>query len=181
MRAELVVDALQMATWRRHPRPGTVVHSDRGSAYTSSALGHRLRAADLLASMGRVASSVDNAMVKGFWSTMPHELLDTRTWANTEQLSAAIFEWVEGWYPRRDTPAWATSPLQPSKPFTTGPLPRHDHPTRCIRRTGSGSQRLPLGVVGRLRAACAPTVTSVRRVVWSVHSGRRRYVPKGHS
>jgi transposase InsO family protein len=31
MRAELVVDALEMARWRRRPTPGTIVHSDRGS------------------------------------------------------------------------------------------------------------------------------------------------------
>jgi hypothetical protein len=31
MRTELVVDALQMATWRRRPPPGVIVHSDRGS------------------------------------------------------------------------------------------------------------------------------------------------------
>ena len=30
MRTELVVDALQMATWRRRPQVGTIVHSDRG-------------------------------------------------------------------------------------------------------------------------------------------------------
>jgi transposase InsO family protein len=30
MRSDLVVDALQMATWRRRPE-GTIVHSDRGS------------------------------------------------------------------------------------------------------------------------------------------------------
>ena len=41
-RTELVVDALQMAQWRRRPAPGTVVHSDRGSVYTSWAFGHRL-------------------------------------------------------------------------------------------------------------------------------------------
>lgn len=29
IRSELVVDALQMATWRRHPQAGTVVHSER--------------------------------------------------------------------------------------------------------------------------------------------------------
>lgn len=31
MRSELVVDALEMARWRRRPAPGTVVNSDRGS------------------------------------------------------------------------------------------------------------------------------------------------------
>jgi putative transposase len=35
MRAELVVDALQMATWRRRPAPGAIVHADRGAQYTS--------------------------------------------------------------------------------------------------------------------------------------------------
>ena len=52
--------------------------------------------------MGRVASSVDNTMIESFWSTMQRELLDTRTWDTREQLSSAIFEWIEAWYnPRR--------------------------------------------------------------------------------
>lgn len=102
MRSVLVVDALQMATWRRRPEPGTVVHSDRGSQYTSWVFGHRLRDAGLLGSMGRVASSVDNLMIESFWSSMQREVLDTRTWDSPEQLGAAIFEWIEAWYnPRR--------------------------------------------------------------------------------
>ncbi|WP_426561340.1 IS3 family transposase [Angustibacter sp. McL0619] len=102
IRAELVVDALQMATWRRHPEPGTVVHADRGPQYTSWVFGHRLRTAGLLGSMGRVASSVDNTMIESFWSTMQRELLDVRSWDSQEQLASAIFEWIEGWYnPRR--------------------------------------------------------------------------------
>jgi len=78
------------------------VASIEPGVYTSCTFGHRLRAAGLLGSMGRVASSVDNTMVESFWSTLQRELLDTRTWASTEQLSAAILEWIEGWYnPRR--------------------------------------------------------------------------------
>ena len=98
IRSELVVDALQMATWRRRPQPGAVVHSDRGSVYTSWVFGHRLREAGLLGSMGRVASSVDNSMIESFWSTMQRELLDARRWDSQEQLASAIFEWIEAWY-----------------------------------------------------------------------------------
>jgi putative transposase len=55
MRSELVVDALQMAVWRRRPPPGqTIAHSDHGSTYTSWAFGRRLRGAGLLGSMGTV-------------------------------------------------------------------------------------------------------------------------------
>ncbi|BBF99329.1 MULTISPECIES: IS3 family transposase [Pseudonocardia] len=102
MRTELVVDALQMALWRRQPQPGAILHADRGSQYTSWVFGHRLREAGLLGSMGRVASSVDNTLIESFWSTMQRELLDTRDWDSSEQLSSAIFEWIEAWYnPRR--------------------------------------------------------------------------------
>jgi putative transposase len=101
MRSDLVVDALQMAIWRRRP-VGTIVHADRGSQYTSWVFGHRLRDAGLLGSMGRVASSVDNSMIESFWSTMQRELLDQKTWQTPEQLACAIFEWIEAWYnPRR--------------------------------------------------------------------------------
>ncbi|MBT9257486.1 IS3 family transposase, partial [Phycicoccus sp. KQZ13P-1] len=102
IRTELVVDALEMARWQRRPPPGTILHADRGSQYTSWVFGHRLRDAGLLGSMGRVASSVDNALIESFWSTMQRELLDRHDWPSRVELAAAIFEWIEGWYnPRR--------------------------------------------------------------------------------
>ena len=114
MRTELVVDALQMATWRRKPTPGTVLHSDRGSVYTSWVFGHKLRQAGLLGSMGRVASSVDNSMIESFWSTMQRELLDTRRWSSKPELASAIFEWIEAWYNprRRHTSLGMLSPVE---------------------------------------------------------------------
>jgi len=77
IRAELVVDALQMATWRRQPTEGrTVHHSDHGSQYTSWAFGSRLRAAGLLASMGTIGDCFDNAVAESFFGSLQNELLD---------------------------------------------------------------------------------------------------------
>lgn len=102
LRTELVVDALEMARWQRRPQPGTILHSDRGTQYTSWVFGHRLREAGLLGSMGRVASSVDNALMESFWSTMQRELLDRHDWTTRSELASAIFEWIEAFYnPRR--------------------------------------------------------------------------------
>ncbi len=98
MRSELVVDAFEMARWRRRPAPGGIVHSDRGSQYTSWIFGHRLRTAGLLGSMGQVASSVDNTMMEPFWSSMQRELLDRRTWLTKADLGSGTFEWIEGFY-----------------------------------------------------------------------------------
>ena len=66
--------------------------------YTSWLFGHRLRQAGLLGSMGRVASSVDNALIESFWSTMQRELLDRTAWDSRTQLASAMFEWIEGFY-----------------------------------------------------------------------------------
>ena len=80
LRTELVIDALDMARWRRKPTPaGTVVHSDRGAQYTSWLFGSRLRQAGLLDSMGAVGSAYDNALMESFFGSMQIELLDRRT------------------------------------------------------------------------------------------------------
>ena len=114
LRAELVVDALEMARWRRRPPVGqTVLHSDRGSQYTSWSFGHRLRAAGLLGSMGRVGSALDNAMMESFFGTLQRELLDRQRWTTRAELASAIFEWIEAWYNphRRHTSIGNISPV----------------------------------------------------------------------
>jgi putative transposase len=99
MRSELVVDAVQMAVWRRRPPKGkTVAHSDHGSQYTSWAFGRRLRAAGLLGSMGSVGDAFDNALCESFFGTLQLELLDEHHWSTREDLANAVFEWIEAWY-----------------------------------------------------------------------------------
>ena len=100
--SDIVVDALQMARWRRLGVTGTIVHSDHGSQYTSWAFTHRVHEAGLLASMGTIGDCYDNSMMESFWSGMQLELLDTRRWDTRADLARAMFSWIEGWYnPRR--------------------------------------------------------------------------------
>jgi putative transposase len=103
IRSELVVDALQMAIWRRRPPEGTTIaHSDHGSTYTSWAFGRRLRAAGLLGSMGSVGDAYDNSVAESFFGTLQLELLDEHRWTDRKRLALAIFDWIETWYnPRR--------------------------------------------------------------------------------
>jgi len=99
LRAELVVDALQMAIWRRQPAEPTVVHSDHETQYTSWAFGRRLRAAGLLGSMGTVGDAFDNAVAESFFGTLQLELLDRQPRLESrQQLASAIFEWIECFY-----------------------------------------------------------------------------------
>ncbi len=103
IRSELVVDALQMAIWRRRPPAGqTIAHSDHGSTYTSWAFGRRLRGAGLLGSMGTVGDCFDNSVAESFFGTLQLELLDEHRWQSRRKLASAVFEWIEAWYnPRR--------------------------------------------------------------------------------
>lgn len=99
IRSELVVDAVQMAIWRRQPPAGqTIAHSDHGSVYTSWAFGRRLRAAGLLGSMGTIGDCFDNSVAESFFGTLQLELLDEHRWHTRQELANAIFEWIECWY-----------------------------------------------------------------------------------
>ena len=121
LRAELVVDALDMACWRSKPSAGqTVHHSDHGTQYTSWAFGQRLRHAGLLGSMGTVGDALDNAVAESFFATLQTELLDRHHWATRGQLARAIFEWIEVFYnqQRRHSTLGMLSPLTYAKATT---------------------------------------------------------------
>lgn len=97
LRAELVLDAMEMAVGQR--RPGNVVHhSDQGSQYTSLAFGKRCTEAGVRPSMGSVGDAYDNAMAESFFSTLEAELLSQRRFASQAEARMACFSYLEGWY-----------------------------------------------------------------------------------
>jgi putative transposase len=113
LRTELVVDAIDMARWRRRP-VGTVVHSDRGTQFTSWLFGTKLREAGLMGSMGKVASAYDNALMESFFGSMQIELLDRSSWETRAELAGAMFEWIEAFYnpTRRHSALGYLSPIE---------------------------------------------------------------------
>ncbi len=63
LRAELVLDAMEMAVGQRRPKD-VIHHSDQGSQYTSVAFGKRCGEAGVRPSMGSVGDAYDNAMAE---------------------------------------------------------------------------------------------------------------------
>jgi putative transposase len=98
LEAPLVVDALSMAIARRKPKPGLVHHSDRGSQYTSIAMGRTLRDSKIMASMGSKGDPWDNACAESCISTIKNELVKRRTFATRDQARLAIFRYIESFY-----------------------------------------------------------------------------------
>jgi putative transposase len=98
---ELVLGALEYAVWSRDVRDGQLRHhSDRGSNYTSFRFGARLEDHGILASMGSVGDSYDNALMENFFSTLKTELVYRTSWRTREEAENALFAYIDGWYNR---------------------------------------------------------------------------------
>lgn len=103
MTSHLAVDALEMAIARRGREQvaGCVVHADRGSQFRSRPYVAALHRHGLRGSMGRVASSADNAAMESFFSLLQKNVLNVRRWDTRDQLRLAIVTWTERTYHRR--------------------------------------------------------------------------------
>ncbi len=97
LRSSLVIEALDMAIYRRKP-VDVVHHSDQGTQYTSIAFGLRCREAGVRPSMGSVGDCYDNAMCESFFATLECELLDKNRFRTHREAELAIFDFIEGWY-----------------------------------------------------------------------------------
>jgi putative transposase len=113
LRTELVLDALNMAIYRRRPK-GVIHHSDQGCQYTSIAFGSRCKEAGVRPSMGSVGDCYDNAMCESFNATLECELLVKHRFKNQREAALAVFDFIEGFYNprRRHTSIGSISPME---------------------------------------------------------------------
>jgi hypothetical protein len=57
-----------------------------------------MRRWDLLSSFGTIGDCFDNAAMEAFWARMQVELLNTRKWATTIELAAAMADYIDNFY-----------------------------------------------------------------------------------
>ena len=100
MRAELVVDALEMALARRKPAAGLVHHSDQGSQFVSLVFAQRCQDAGVEISMGARGCAYDNAVKESFFASLKKELVYRQSWPTKADLRTAVFDYIEVFYNR---------------------------------------------------------------------------------
>lgn len=94
MRAELVLDALEMANALRQPQPGLVAHSDRGSQYTSLVYTDRLDELQIAPSVGSKGDAYDNAMAESWVATFKSELVNWVGLTSYERVEHETLAWI---------------------------------------------------------------------------------------
>ncbi|MGQ7280425.1 IS3 family transposase [Brevibacillus thermoruber] len=81
------------------PVTGLIVHTDRGSQYTSRRYQSTLAAHGAILSMSRLGDPYDNAVMESFYKTLKRELMpETRKFTNEKEARNAVFEYIEMFY-----------------------------------------------------------------------------------
>ena len=98
MKKELCIDTVKAL--RKYPIDGAILHSDRGSQYTSEAFRKTLKNMKLQQSLSGVAHCYDNARMESFFATLKKELLyRIPTYRMTmEEVKSAVFRYVFTYY-----------------------------------------------------------------------------------
>ena len=99
LRAELALEALEMALATRDIIPGGLVHhTDRGTQYACGDYIKRLQAAHIQPSMSRAGCPYDNAMAESFMKTLKTEEVDASAYRDLAHATAAIGGFIEAVY-----------------------------------------------------------------------------------
>jgi putative transposase len=100
LHTQVVLDALDMAIWRRRPTE-VIHHSDKGCQYTSIAFGQRCAEAGVRPSTGTAGDCFDNAMAESFFASLECELLDRTRFRTRHEATLAVVDDIEGFYNTR--------------------------------------------------------------------------------
>lgn len=121
MTAQLVMDALMMALWRRG-KPSDLFHSDQGSQYTSEDFQRLLGHHGILCSMSGKGDCWDNAAMESFFASLKKERVYVKPrYRSRDEARADLFQYIEGFYnpQRRHSTLGQLSPVDFENRFST--------------------------------------------------------------
>lgn len=99
---DLVIQAVLAALWQRPKGLWTILHSDRGSQFTSHEYQQFLKGHKLTCSMSGVGSCADNASAESFFGQMKRERVNRRQYLTRREARADLFDYIERFYnPRK--------------------------------------------------------------------------------
>ena len=101
MRAELVIDALEMAAGNHTLEKGCIVHHDHGSQYTSAAYAAKLDDHKLRLSLGRTGICFDNALAESFNGALKVERVHRSIYPTRNKAWDDVANYIELFYNRR--------------------------------------------------------------------------------
>jgi transposase InsO family protein len=101
MRTELVTDALEMAARNHNLEPGCIMHSDRGTQYTSAEYSAKLDELGLRQSLGRTGICWDNALAESFFASLKNERVHHMVYSTRKKAKEDIARYIELFYNRR--------------------------------------------------------------------------------
>jgi len=96
--ADLPLQALLMAVWRRKPKTKVHVHSDQGSQFTGYEWQEFLEQHNLVPSMSRRGNCWDNAVAESFFNLLKRERIRRRKYKTREEARRDIFDYIEFFY-----------------------------------------------------------------------------------
>jgi transposase InsO family protein len=101
LRTKLATDALTMAARNHTLQPGCIMHTDRGTQYTSAEYTATLTKLGLRHSLGRTGVCWDNAPAESFFATLKNERVHHMAYPTRKQATDDIARYIELHYNRR--------------------------------------------------------------------------------
>ncbi len=97
-KADLVIDALLMALWRRKPEGKVLIHSDQGVQYTCGDWRKFVTDNNLELSMSRRGNCHDNAVAESFFSLLKGERIRRKIYKTRNEARSEVFNYIEFFY-----------------------------------------------------------------------------------
>lgn len=96
--SKLAIDTLTKAIANCKGESGMILHSDRGSQFTSKEFIEFCKAHGVIQSMSRSGCPYDNAPIERYFNTLKAELINLKSFENETKLYEEVIAFAFGWY-----------------------------------------------------------------------------------